>query len=164
MPKRSLSSGQCDTDNLTNREDDVQDMNIIVLTAVRLLGDGLVACFAQRSEITVLAVVNDLATLRRTLAAAAVDLILVDVTQSIDLYDVRSIAAEHPDVALGLNEQRQEVIRCGRAGFTGYVARDATIDELCKALSDVVKGRLACPAEISSGLLERDASQWRRSE
>jgi two-component system, NarL family, nitrate/nitrite response regulator NarL len=131
-------------------------MKIIVLSPVRLLGDCLATCFNQRPAVTVLAVVNDLASLRDTLATAEVDLVLIDVTQGIDLYDVRSIAATRPDVALvalGLTEQRQEVIRCGHAGFTGYVAREATVDTLCKALSDVVEGRLACPAEISSGLL-----------
>jgi DNA-binding NarL/FixJ family response regulator len=131
-------------------------MNIVVLTPVRLLGDGLAACCNRHPGITVSAVVNDLATLRQALAAAAVDLVLIDVTQGVDLYDVRSIAAERHDlalVALGLTEQRHEVIRCGRAGFTGYIAREATVDTLCKALSDIIEGRLACPAEISCGLL-----------
>lgn len=130
-------------------------MNIVVLTPVRLLGDGLAAC-CPRHGITVTTVVNDLATLCQALAGAAVDLVLIDVTQGVDLYDVRSIAAEHHDialVALGLTEQRHEVIRCGRAGFTGYIAREATVDTLCRALTDIVEGRLACPAEISCGLL-----------
>src|SRR4029077_8637360 len=58
-----------------------------------------------------------------------------------------------PLVALGLNEQRQEGIRCGRAGFAGYVARDASIEALRNSLSEIVAGRLACPPEISGGLL-----------
>lgn len=131
-------------------------MNIIVLTPVRLLGDGLAACFGRRPEMRVLAVVNDLASLRDALATTAVEVVLIDVTQGVAFYDVRAIAAEWSDVALvalGLNEQRQEVISCGRAGFAGYVARDASIDALCKALSQVVAGHLACPPEISGGLL-----------
>jgi DNA-binding NarL/FixJ family response regulator len=123
---------------------------------VRLLGDGLAACFQSRPGILVLAVVNDLGALREELAAKEVAIVLIDVTQGIDLFDVRSIAAAHPDVAfvaLGLNEQRQDVIRCGRAGFTGYISREAGADRLCEALVDVIAGRLACPAEISSSLL-----------
>src|SRR3954454_20691081 len=130
-------------------------MNIIVLTPVRLLGDGLAACFRSRPDTCVLAVVDDLGSLRESLAAAEVDVVLIDVTQGIDLFDVRAIAAEWPDVALvalGLNEQRQEVVRCGRAGFAGYVARDASVDTLCKSLSEIVEGRLTCPPEISGGL------------
>jgi DNA-binding NarL/FixJ family response regulator len=131
-------------------------MNIIVLTPVRLLGDGLAACFSSRPDMCTLAVVNDLASLRDSLATMEVQVVLIDVTQDVDLFDVRAIAAEWSDVALvalGLNEQRQEVIKCGRAGFAGYVARDASIDALCKALSEIVAGRLACPPEISGGLL-----------
>jgi len=104
----------------------------------------------------VLAVVNDLASLRGTLATTDTHVVLIDVTQGIDLFDVRAVTSEWsnvPLVALGLNEQRQEVIRCGRAGFAGYVARDASIDELCNSLSEIVAGRLACPPEIAGGLL-----------
>lgn len=131
-------------------------MNIIVLTPVRLLGDGLTAGFERQSDIDVLAVVNDLQGLRESLARHRADLVLIDVTHGIDLYDTRAIAAQWPEVALvalGLTEQRQDVIRCGRAGFAGYVAREASLDVLCKALRDVIQGKLACPAEISSGLL-----------
>ena len=105
---------------------------------------------------SVAAVVSQLSALRNLLNVTSADVVLVDVTQGVDLYDIRSIAQEFPDVALvalGLPEQRQAVIRCGRAGFTGYIARGATVDALCKSLSDVVQGRLACPAEISGGLL-----------
>lgn len=132
------------------------EMNIIVLTPVRLMGDGLAACFSQRPEIRVVGVVDDLALLRTALSSGAADLVLIDVTHGIDLYDVRALASERPDVALvalGLVEQRQDVIRCGRAGFSGYVARNASVDALCGAMADVIAGRLACSAEISGGLL-----------
>jgi two-component system, NarL family, nitrate/nitrite response regulator NarL len=131
-------------------------MNVVVLTPIRLLGDGLASCLSRRPGFAVLAVVKSLHCLRDALNSAGTDLILIDVTHGIDLYDVRSIATDHPEialVALGLNEQRQDVIRCGRAGFAGYVARDASAEELCGALTDVMQGRLACPAEISGGLL-----------
>jgi DNA-binding NarL/FixJ family response regulator len=131
-------------------------MNIVVLTPVRLLGDGLAACFSSRLKMRTIAVVNDVARLRDALSSTEIDVILIDVTHGVDLFDVRAIASQWPDlplVALGLHEQRQEVIRCGHAGFAGYVARDASIDELCNSLSEIVAGRLACPPEISGGLL-----------
>lgn len=131
-------------------------MNIIVLTPVRLFGDGLGACFSNRPGMCVQAVVNDLSALRAALAEAEAQIVLVDVTQGIDLFDLRAIATQWPDlalVALGLQEQQQDVIQCGRAGFRGYVARDASIDTLCTTLSEIVAGRLACPAEIAGGLL-----------
>lgn len=131
-------------------------MNLLVFTPVRLLGDGLAASLARRPGVAVSAVVNEFSKLRSALVETEVDLVLIDITQGIDLFDVRAIAQEHPDVllvALGLDEQRQNVIRCGHAGFTGYVPRDASIGALCEALSDVMHGRLACSAEISCELL-----------
>src|SRR5258708_7094693 len=131
-------------------------MNIIVLTPVRLLGDGLAACFSSRQEMRAIAVVDDLANLRDKLSTTETHVVLIAVTQGVDLFDVRAIASDWPDiplVALGLNEQRQEVIRCGRAGFAGYVSRAASIEALCNSLSEIVAGRLACPPEISGGLL-----------
>lgn len=130
-------------------------MNIIILTPVRLLGDGLVACFSTRPDSTTV-VVQDIASLREILANREIHVVLIDVTQGVELYDIRAVAAEWPSVpmvALGLAEQRQEVVKCGRAGFASYVARDASIDALYTALSDVAAGRLACPPEIAGGLL-----------
>src|SRR6266545_1558374 len=100
-------------------------MDIIVLTPVRLFGDGLGACFSSRPNMCVLAVVNDLSALSDALSVGNAEVVLVDVTQGIELFDLRSIAIEWPEVALvalGLQEQKQDVIQCGRAGFTGYVA------------------------------------------
>jgi two-component system, NarL family, nitrate/nitrite response regulator NarL len=131
-------------------------VNVIILTPIRMFGDGLAACFSSRTEISVVAVVNDLARLRDTLETTETEIVLIDVTQGIDLFDVRAIATQFSDIpllALGLNEQRQEVISCGRKGFAGYIPRDASIDVVCKSLCDVAAGRLTCPPEISGGLL-----------
>lgn len=131
-------------------------MNIVVLTPVRLFGDGLGVCISSRATMIVDTVVNDFITLRERLAQAPVDVVLIDVTQEISLFEIRGIAVEWPQVklvALGLQERKQEVIGAGRAGFAGYVTRDASIDELCQALRDVVAGRQITPPEISGGLL-----------
>jgi DNA-binding NarL/FixJ family response regulator len=131
-------------------------MKVVILTPIRILGDGLQAYLSRRPEFCLLGTVPDLLALRETLRNGHADLVLIDVTQGVDLEEVRSIALEHPQlvlIALGLCEQRHHVIRCGRAGFVGYVARDATIDSLCQAMLDAATGRLHCSAEISGGLL-----------
>jgi DNA-binding NarL/FixJ family response regulator len=131
-------------------------MNVIVLTPVRLLGDALAASLSRRPGISVLAVVDSLAEIRDSLAMSAAQVVLIDVTHGIDLFDTRAIAAQWPHailVALGLTEQRQEVIQCGRAGFAGYVPRSASIDVLCNTLVDIVRGSQPCPPDIAAGML-----------
>ena len=131
-------------------------MNVILSTPIRILGEGLETCLSRNAEISLLATVPDLSALREAIKRTTPDLVLVDVTQGADLEEIRSIAETWPELplmALGLREQRQDVIRCGRAGFVGYVAREANIDALCHAMLDVVNGRLKCSAEVSGGLL-----------
>lgn len=131
-------------------------MRAVILTPVRLLGDGLVSCLNGRSDIEIVRVVKTIREVSDLVLANTVDVALIDMTQPIDLDEVRALAIAGPGVvliAMGLHEQRQDVIRCGRAGFTGYVSRDSSIEGLCKAMHDALAGRLACPDEISGGLL-----------
>ena len=131
-------------------------MKVVILTPVRLLGDGIANCLNGRRDISGVMVVDDLAAVRDSLAIEAAQVVLVDVTQGLDLYDVRSIAAEWPHatfIALGLTERRQDVVQCGRSGFVGYIARDASIDSLCQSITDITAGRQPCSPEISAGLL-----------
>ena len=131
-------------------------MKLVIVTPIRLFGDGLCTCLGKQLDIALHGVIPSLTQLRECLATTAADAALIDVTQGIELDEVRAVAVAHPDVslvALGLDEQRQSVIRCGRAGFRGYVGRNASVDQLCRALFDACAGRLTCSAEISSGLL-----------
>lgn len=139
-------------------------MQTVILAPVRLLGDGLSRCLQARGDVAVVAVAETVEAVRTILAQRQVEFLLVDMTQPIDLDEVRSLAVAAPSVvfvALGLRQQRHEVIRCGRAGFIGYVARDCDIDGLVKAMRDALAGRLACPEEISGGLLR---ALFRREE
>ncbi|WP_258875513.1 response regulator transcription factor [Paraburkholderia sp. BL27I4N3] len=99
---------------------------------------------------------NSIEALRNALVKCSADIVLVDVTQGIDLYEIGHVAKAQPHVALvalGLTEQRQEVVRCGRAGFSGYISREATVDAVRTAMADIVAGRQTCSSEIASGLL-----------
>jgi DNA-binding NarL/FixJ family response regulator len=149
-----LSSRARDKRSVVHRREVL--MNLLLVTPVRLLGDGLAACLSRRKGVHLRATVPDIRGLRDALSAQQIEVALIDVTQGLELGEVRAIAAEHPTVvlvALGLQEQCQEVIRCGRAGFASYLSRSSSIDEVCNALPDIMAGRLGCSSEISGGLL-----------
>lgn len=131
-------------------------MKLVIVTPIRLFGDGLSACLRAYESIILQAVVDDLTGLRHVLGGTDADIALIDVTQGIDLDDVRAVALGFPGlalVALGLEDQRQAVIRCGRAGFSCYVDRSASIDYLHRSLCDALAGRLSCSAEVSGELM-----------
>jgi DNA-binding NarL/FixJ family response regulator len=130
-------------------------MRIVIVTPVRLFGEGLVGCLDCTEGITVEALVSDFAALRRA-HCAQTDLILIDVSSGFDPEEVRAIAAERPGltlIALGLREQRDDVIRCGQAGFAAYVPRDASLQTLRDAMLAAAAGRLTCSPEIASSLM-----------
>jgi DNA-binding NarL/FixJ family response regulator len=127
-------------------------MDIIILTPVRLFGDSLAGCLASGADVSVVAIVNTFSVLRETFKSAHIDMALIDVTQGIDLDEVRVVAAHWPAIALlalGLRTEQQDVVRCARAGFAGYVPRDASIEQLAQIMRDVAGGRLSCPPEVA---------------
>jgi two-component system nitrate/nitrite response regulator NarL len=131
-------------------------MVIVIFTPIRLLGEGIALSLAQGTGIVVGAITSLFSGLREVLGAMKVDLVVVDVTQGVDLEEVYMCALEWPTVpflALGLEEQHQEVIRHGQAGFSGYVSRDTSVDALRQAIFDTVNGCLCCSAQVSGGLM-----------
>ncbi|MFP3643353.1 LuxR C-terminal-related transcriptional regulator [Paraburkholderia sp. SIMBA_054] len=130
-------------------------MDIAILTPIRLFGDGLASYLGSRTGMSVIAITSSFSMLREVLGASRVDLALVDVTQGIDLDEVHTVAGQWPSVALlalGFKADQKDVVHCRRAGFSGYVARDAALDSLQRAMEDAVTRRLHCPPRIAGAL------------
>ena len=141
-------------------------MRIVIVSPVRLLGDGLAKYFNCRPEILVEAVVPDLFALRKKLSTISADIVLIDITQALDFEEIRAFAAEWPNVnlvALGMEGQRRDVARRGRPFLTGFAGRDGTADELCNAMVNALANRSIRSAETFPGLLRRCFTRMRRS-
>ncbi|MDB5692566.1 MAG: response regulator transcription factor [Alphaproteobacteria bacterium] len=132
-------------------------MRIAVLTPVRLVGEGVAASLSLGAPSLDTRVVRDLEALRiLARGEAPLDLVIVDVTQSIALDEIRAFHAEWPGLpllALGLREQEAEVVAHGRAGFAGYLRRDDGREELAQKVDDALAGRLCCSPEIAAGIM-----------
>jgi DNA-binding NarL/FixJ family response regulator len=131
-------------------------MVIVILTSIQLFGEGLASFFNTRQEVSVLAVAQSFSILHEAMNQSEVDLALIDVTQGIDLEEVRALTNRFPMltlIAIGLKADQKEIVRCGRAGFSGYVLRDASLNQLQNAMEDAIAGRLSCSPEVSGELL-----------
>jgi hypothetical protein len=92
-------------------------VRIVLLTTVRLFGEGLALCLDGKDDIVVDALVSDFGALRHALNPATT-LALIDVTAGFDLDEIRSIAVDYPAlklVAIGLRERNDQVVLCGQA-------------------------------------------------
>lgn len=129
-------------------------MDVLIYSPLPLFGECLERCLEPMQGIGVVAVVQDEPGLRAVLERLPVDLLLVDVSQGLE--PVAAVAVDFPGLAtlaVGLPEQEEAVVRCGRLGFAGYVPRDASLAVLHARMLECVSGRLSCPDEIAAGLL-----------
>src|SRR5687768_14500066 len=104
-------------------------VNIALYTPLRLLAESLRPHLMQHLEIGRIALAFDGDTLFELLSSDCFDLGLIDVSHGLDSEHVRAIALRFPAVkllALGPEESRDDVLRCARCGFSGYVPRDAS--------------------------------------
>jgi DNA-binding NarL/FixJ family response regulator len=134
----------------------MEPVEVVIVTSMRLLGESLARCLSAFDDVRIVSVLYDPAQLIGALQSCLPDLVLFDVTQGVDCAHINSIAerwSQLPLLALGLIEQRDAVVNCGRAGFTGYVARDASIARMHQSILDAAAGRLCCPTEITAGLM-----------
>jgi len=132
-------------------------MFVVILTPVRLLGEGIASSLHCGGRDTQTVILRDLASLADLAAAdPRPDAVIVDVTQAADLENIRDFHGEFPDLpllALGLREREAEIVAHGRAGFAGYISRDDGSEELCQRVEDAVRGRFACTPEMAAGLM-----------
>ena len=131
-------------------------MKIVIVSSVRLFREGLAASLASSEPDAEVLTEPSVTSLYDRSSGKQADVVLVDVTQGVDLEEVGMVAAKFPALvmlALGLPEKRDEVVRHGRAGFRGYVVRDASLRDLQSTMADAVTGRLQCSAEITGGLI-----------
>jgi DNA-binding NarL/FixJ family response regulator len=126
----------------------------MVVSPVRLFRDCLAAALGSMQPVPEVVGEVSSTVLRDRSAGERPDVVLVDVTQDIAIEEAALVAAKWPNLpllALGSLERREEVVSHGRAGFVGYVARDAAIEDLQSAISDAVADRMRRPAAIGGG-------------
>lgn len=116
-------------------------MNVVIFCPNRLLAASLRSGLNRRTGIVVIAVVDTFSAVRHTLAKGEIDLVLIDVTQSIDLDEVQKLTVDFSGprwLALGPEELKSKIIDQESGGFLDFVTRDVSVDELCKAISNPV--------------------------
>jgi len=132
-------------------------LRIGILTQVRLLGEAIALSLTARNSRTQVVLARHLDELRDlTVGRPALELIIIDTTQTADLEAIRAFHRDYPELpllALGLREHETEIIAHGNAGFACYLRREDGLDRLCAIVEDAVAGRLSCSPEIAAALM-----------
>mgnify|MGYP003578043465 CR=1 FL=1 len=90
--------------------------------------------------------------------SARPDVLLLDMGTGDAPLLVRDAREAHPGVrvvALAIVETDDVVLRCAAAGVSGYVSRNASLDDLVEALASVARGELVCSRMIAGTLFRQ---------
>lgn len=112
-------------------------------------------------QIEVVGTANDFQRVLSELPAIRPDVVLLDRSMSDSMGAIRAILELAPSakvVVLSVPENESDVIACAEAGAAGYVAKDASIDELIEVMKSAAKDELLCTPKLAGTLLRRIAA------
>ena len=136
----------------------LQPLSILVASDVRLYSEGLRHCLTQSGRFHVVGVADHPSTVISSAEALQPLVVLLDQTMSDGLDQVRRLqrVSSHPKViALGMPDQEEMLLEWAEAGVSGFVPRDASVEDLVSTVESAVRGEFHCTAKLAGTLLRR---------
>jgi DNA-binding NarL/FixJ family response regulator len=131
---------------------------VLVFARVRLYRDGMAEIFEREPDMRVAGVAAELGEALAKIATLDPDVLVIDASFPNSLTAVRAIASAQPRpaiVAVAIPDVPEGVIAFAEVGATGYVTRDASPDDLVKAVRHAANGEILCPPRIVGTLFRR---------
>ncbi len=136
-------------------------IRVVIVGEMRLYREAISHVLARHPRIRVTGATAGSAKVEHLLAHGRTDIVLVEMAMADSVAIIRALAAAAPDVkviALGLTEREPDVIACAEAGISGYVTRDASLDDLAATIESVARGEMPCSPGVAATLLRRVTS------
>lgn len=133
-------------------------IRVAIASPVHLVREGLAAALQGRPGVLLVDTVDVDPRGMARIADTKPDVVLVDLGQTTPAAAARLIKEASPGcklVAFGLDETGDQVFACAAAGFSGYVPRQSSADELYGALGDAMTGRMQCAPHIAAAMFSR---------
>lgn len=132
-------------------------IGVLVVAATRLYREGLVDRLEAVPGLRVVGSAagrDDAIGLCRELAP---DIVLLDMSLAQDVPTLRALVegAHARVVAFGVSESEDVVISCAEAGVSGYVGREASLDQLVSILEGAAREEVVCSPRVAATLLRR---------
>lgn len=136
-------------------------MKVLVVTEIRLYRDGVAEVLRNLPGIGE-AVTAASGAEAVEAAHDGCDVVLMDMSLPRCAQTVEAVLSARPTVkvvALGVPDVGPEVVAFAQAGISGYVSREASLDELGDALRAVVRGEAVCSGTVAAVLLRHIARE-----
>jgi DNA-binding NarL/FixJ family response regulator len=123
-----------------------------------LYRDGLVRALAGLPEVDVVGSAPICEASLALLPAMRPDIVLLEANAASRPEVVQSILEAVPEtkvVAFAVADEEHDAVQCAEAGASGYVSRDATIEELVATIIRVARGEFPCSPRVAALLAHR---------
>jgi two-component system nitrate/nitrite response regulator NarL len=135
-------------------------IRLFVVSGVGLVREGLARSVQarRRIDIAVVGYAGFAKGEKARLAELKPDVILVDIAGSDGMAAAGTLRSLCPDsklVAFSVADTVEDVFACAAAGFSGYVTREAGIDELLRTVRAVRDGEMTCSPHIAAALFDQ---------
>jgi two-component system, NarL family, nitrate/nitrite response regulator NarL len=134
---------------------------VLVATDVRLIHDSLEWAIGRRGGYSIVGAANSSQELLRLAALLKPDLVIAEwaIARSAGLVSaITRASASTRTVAFGVANAVEEILACAEAGVSGYVLRNAGMEETFHALDAALRGEVMCPPAIVACAFERIAN------
>lgn len=128
---------------------------VMIVADVRLYREGLAAGLNSRDDLLVVGTSACRSHARASARELHPDVVVIDMAtrESLDLIrDLREDDAGTKILAFAVEEVASDILRCAEAGAAGYVAEEASLDDLAAAIASIAQGELLCSPRIAAKL------------
>jgi len=134
---------------------------LVLLADVRLYREGLVRALEATPEVEIIGAAAVTETSLDFLVASQPDIVLLEAAAPhlpTVVHAIISRVSGTKIVAYAIADEEHDAIRCAEAGVSGYVTREASIEELVTTILRVARGEFPCSPRVAALLARRVSS------
>ena len=133
-------------------------LRILVVSEVRLLGEGLTQALGRNETVTILEPCADLVDALCRIPQLRPDIVLLDAAFSGGPKSIGRILSTAPQVRVvvfGITETADNIIAWVEAGVAGYIPSTKALSEVAQLLAAIMRDEQACSGRVAAGLMRR---------
>jgi len=134
---------------------------LVIVAEIRFYREGLALFFRAQDSFEVTGTAEDVSSVAALTRQVRFDVALLDMAMNEALATIVVLKAAAPTagiVALGVREEEREVVSLAEAGVDGFVSRDASLDDVSRAVESAARGETRCSPRVAGMLARRVAS------
>jgi len=145
-------------------------IRVVIIHRRRLFREGLAFALSQQPDLTVVGSVSEAYEIIGEFATLCPGVIVVDLAlpERDGLGEVRQLRHATPATSkvlmIGLTDLESDVLACLEAGASGYLAQEASLEELINSIRALAVGEVLCSPKVAGFLFSQIAEMARERE